>query len=537
MSDRLSFRIALAVAILALFGAGIVSLVSYIKTQASEQANAQRTLRQLGLTVQRTATIATYLDNQEIADDAIQGLAENDLVAAITLTSVNGLNISYGDSSAHSASPASIISPGSPVRVRLISPFTPDEVVGELLIYPRQEQIDRNARAAALERAGLLGGYTLVIAMVVMFVIQWQFVPTLKQVAANLHGIRPGSNDRLSMPTSHAQDELGALVGDINQLLALAQENIESERQLRQQIESLERRFRLIFERASAGIFLIDSRGRLIMTNPAFIQIVGDSINSRIVMQDVDCLTEIFADPESVRSIVQRALNNEVVSAEDLRLAGLEEEPRWVHSLFSRIVDDAEGHPDGQHYVQGILTDITRRKREEQLMRFHAERDPLTQLHNRRSAERELSTMLSKSRAVEGCLAICLIDLDNFKPINDTHGHEAGDKVLVTVAARMQGILRSDDLAARLGGDEFLVAVLGQDCRQMIEAVARKLLDTLTQDIELENGTCVRVGASLGIALSGRGNEDIAQLLNLADQAMYRVKNRGKNSYHIYQPV
>ncbi|WP_201065555.1 MULTISPECIES: diguanylate cyclase domain-containing protein [Thiorhodovibrio] len=527
MNDRLSIRIAITVGVLALLGAGLVSFVSYWRTHAVEVTSAQRTLSQLGATVERTAMIAAYLQNREIAEDAVLGLAKNEIVAAVSLTSLDGtFSVDHGHPASQSAQDA--------VRVALESPFTPGEQVGEMTIYPRQELINLNARSAALGNAVLLGGYTLLVALLVMAIIQWQFVPVLRQLASALHVINPGGPERLQLPSRHRDDEIGRLALDINRLLDLVQSKLDNERGLRLEMQDLEQRFRLIFERASVGIFLLDEDGCLVMANQAFRDILGRDGMSQIQGHQI-CLYQLFDDVERVIAMLEEATDHGQSTSADLSLANdASSTPRWVHCVLTRIRYNSDNHLAGRALVQGIVTDITERKQAERIIRFQAERDPLTNLANRRSAEAELNARLEQSRREGVCLAVCLIDLDQFKPINDTYGHDVGDKVLVAVAERIRDCVRRADLTARLGGDEFLVALLDVSCRSTIGSVARKLLESLARPIDLGDGLELRVGASLGISLSNEHGHDLQRLLSLADQAMYQVKRHGKNAFRVY---
>lgn len=522
IKNRLSVQIAVAVGLIALFGTLVVSFISYLTIQSNELLESRRVLHQLGLTVARNASIAAYLDNQEIASDTILGLMNNELVAAVALTSLTGLSATEGQPKQRPAAEA--------VQLALDSPFREGERVGDLTIFPHQDLIALNARHAAMSQAVLLGGYTLTVALLVMLIIQWQFVPPLRQVAAALHQIAPGSHERLVPPLRHDEDEIGNLVFDINQLLSLVQDRLDSERALREEIQSLEQRFRLIFERASVGIILVNDQGQLMMSNQAFRGILDQQCEPG--EQDC-CIHQLFEDTAMARQLLEQAVGDGESVGADLVLAGDDPHaPRWVHCLFTRI--GSTNHTFcGQILVQGIITDITERKRTEALMRQLAERDPLTNLLNRRSIQQGLRTLLEHSERARSCIAVCLIDLDDFKSINDTYGHEAGDQVLITVAQRMRELLRRGDLVARLGGDEFLVAIPDSASKSAVSAIATKLLCSLTQDIELQPGLSVRVGASIGIALSGEHGTDASRLLAIADQAMYRVKHSGKSDFQI----
>jgi diguanylate cyclase (GGDEF)-like protein/PAS domain S-box-containing protein len=273
----------------------------------------------------------------------------------------------------------------------------------------------------------------------------------------------------------------------------------------------------------------MDQRARLVMANPAFQEIVGREAYSRILGKDVNCLLVLFDDLEQTLHLLDETFARGHLSATDLQLGDFEvAEKRWVHCLLTQVRDESN---DKQILIQGILTDISGRKHEEQLMRLQAERDPLTNLFNRRSAEHGLALLLEKARYEGSSIAVCMVDLDNFKPINDTYGHDAGDKVLVETARRMSVLLRSSDLIARLGGDEFLLVIQGVGQHKDVELLLEKLISQLTEDIDIGDGLSVNIGASIGVAFSPEHGVEQEQLITLADRAMYQVKQNGKKGY------
>lgn len=522
MRNRISVQIALAVSILALIGALSVSFLSYFSTYSREVGDSRRTLLQLGQTVQSTASIAAYMNDPELANEVMQGLAKNEIVASVKLSGTTGL-------SAHLGSPKSL-RPEQVVRLKLDSPFTPGESVGELVVTLRDELIDGRARQSAWKNAALLGGYTLFVALLVLLLIQWRLISGIKQIAGSLSKITPGQEQRLTHPALHKKDEFGGLVDDINKLLDLVHEKLESERVLLSQVETLEKRFRMIYERAGVGIFLMDQRARLVMANPAFREIVGDDVAADVLDEDINCMIELFSESDATLTMLEETFVLGRLSTSDLLLNRPGEKTHWVHCLLTQVRDNT----NGSFFVQGIISDISERKLEEQKMRFQAERDPLTHLLNRRSGERSMRLLLEKSEFEGSCLAVCLLDLDNFKPINDTYGHDAGDKVLVETARRIGATLRSSDLIARLGGDEFLLVIQGGGSRPDMEMLLDKLLANITQDVDIGNGTLVKVGASIGVAATSMHGTEPDQLLAFADQAMYQVKKHGKKGYQFY---
>ncbi|PLX66306.1 MAG: hypothetical protein C0602_11620 [Denitrovibrio sp.] len=167
-------------------------------------------------------------------------------------------------------------------------------------------------------------------------------------------------------------------------------------------------------------------------------------------------------------------------------------------------------------------------KKELQRMATH---DSLTGLPNRRLLNDLMEHELSRSLRYNGCFAVIFIDLDNFKMVNDTYGHNVGDKLLQKVASLLKSQTRESDIIARMGGDEFVIVY--SDIKEDIteaRTLSNRLLDVLKHPIELEGGLKVKAGISIGIALYPNNGSNITQLLNAADDAMYRVKSSGKNN-------
>lgn len=169
----------------------------------------------------------------------------------------------------------------------------------------------------------------------------------------------------------------------------------------------------------------------------------------------------------------------------------------------------------------------------EETIRDMSVRDPLTGLPNRRLLYENERQWLARERRAGAHLAVLLIDLDDFKPVNDRFGHAAGDAVLKTAAQRMQGLLREADVVARHGGDEFVI-VLGQvaDADAACQVAAR-VIARLAEPVMLDDGGTVRIGASVGVALTGENHDTLDALLGRADTALYAAKREGKNRWRL----
>lgn len=185
------------------------------------------------------------------------------------------------------------------------------------------------------------------------------------------------------------------------------------------------------------------------------------------------------------------------------------------------------------HYV-ALFSDITRQKDNEQQLRHIAHFDPLTGLPNRVLLADRLEQAIVRVRRSGLPLALAYIDLDGFKSVNDVHGHDVGDQLLVTLAARMKDCLREGDTVARLGGDEFVAVLADLSNQSAAKDLIDRLLSVIAQPVKVD-GVVVQVSGSIGISHYPQSDDvDPDQLLRQADQAMYQAKVAGKNRYHIF---
>jgi two-component system NtrC family sensor kinase len=189
----------------------------------------------------------------------------------------------------------------------------------------------------------------------------------------------------------------------------------------------------------------------------------------------------------------------------------------------------------GKWSVQTILRDITDRKELQEKIWRQANFDPLTGIPNRLLFQDRLQQNLDRAEREQYRVALLFIDLDRFKEINDTLGHEAGDEVLRQVAQRLRRLLRKTDTVARMGGDEFTVVMPRIVEPPTVSAVARRILRRLDEPIRLPGGEG-KVSGSIGIAFYPEDGADIATLLKKADAAMYRAKESGRNAFAFYTP-
>jgi diguanylate cyclase (GGDEF)-like protein/PAS domain S-box-containing protein len=456
--------------------------------------------------------------------EVIRGLVKNDIVAGARLVNQTGIPKEQGnmqiDDRIHLH------------HFTLYAPFSPQEQVGELQIKPNRVYIERLARQAARVHVGTLIAHSLAITGLVIFLVNRLLTKPLTILARELHLIRPGSGERLTCPSQHEDDEIGQLVYDSNSLLDSVQNTLERERKLRDEVESLGRRFRLIFENASSGILLVDNQGRLHLFNPAFAHIIGPELMQQLTHSDGRLFSWLFEDEEKANNAMLETLRGHGPITVDLKLrtSSNNSKARMLHCLFSKVTDE-ESNP----LIECIANDISERALREQRIRFEAEHDPLTKLLNRRAGKRCMVTLMEQSLQLNNRCAILLIDLDRFKAINDTHGHEVGDLVLIEVANRLLDTLRREDLVIRWGGDEFLVMLQQGHGSLKVDPVASKVIQRLCEEIDLGEDRLACVGASIGIALFPDHSSNMEHLVELADSAMYRVKQHGRGGYCVHQ--
>ncbi|GAB4118649.1 MAG: hypothetical protein Fur0026_08020 [Sideroxydans sp.] len=321
----------------------------------------------------------------------------------------------------------------------------------------------------------------------------------------------------------------------------LQQANARLESKVRQRTEQWrqsESRFRFMFEGHSSPMLLIEpDSGRIVSANAAAAAFYGYTVEQLQRMSIAEINTQTAEEVAAERQQALREERNYFV---------------FSHRLADGSVRTVEVHSspvptDGKPLLFSIVHDITDRQQLEAQMREMAFYDALTRLPNRRLMLDRLGKALVSCSRTHRHGALMFLDLDNFKTLNDLHGHDIGDLLLVEVARRIALCIREDDSAARFGGDEFVVMLEGlshgtEEAMVQAERVAEKLRAALAQPYELSaDGTTPPVihhcSSSIGVTLFRDHNESLDQLLRWTDMAMYRAKEAGRNTIRFFDPA
>ncbi|MFI8381733.1 EAL domain-containing protein [Pseudomonas sp. NPDC079086] len=287
-----------------------------------------------------------------------------------------------------------------------------------------------------------------------------------------------------------------------------------------------------VFEHSTAAILVTDPAGYIVQVNNAFSRVSGYS--SKQILDQLPSMLTADTQQASHLAYVIKQLNQQGSWEGEvwLKRRSGEKFPAWVGITAVR---DDEG--DLVSYVC-FFSDISERKASEQRIHRLAYYDALTQLPNRTLFQDRLHSALQHGERHQEWVVLMFLDLDRFKPINDSLGHAAGDRMLKEVAVRLCACVDGDDTVARMGGDEFTLLLQSQAQREgaLTRAihVGEQILASLAQPFILE-GREFFVTASIGIALSPQDGNELSQLMKNADTAMYHAKERGKNNFQFYQ--
>lgn len=293
------------------------------------------------------------------------------------------------------------------------------------------------------------------------------------------------------------------------------------------QLQASETKYRELFESVVAGVFQTSPEGRFISANPALVRMLG--YDSEDELLSLDITRDVYMYPED-RTNWRKAIDEEGKIRNAELVLRKKDGSKIVVLENSRAETDAQGR---LIYFEGTLTDITETHEQSAQLSYEASHDPLTGVFNRREFERRLQSLLDNIHVQPGPHAICYMDLDRFKSINDNCGHVAGDELLRQVAEQLQSRVRHGDTLSRLGGDEF--ALILHDCGEEDAVRVAEGLRTMVDEIRFSwSGQIHTIGASIGVVPISPERRRISEVMGAADAACYRAKDSGRNRVHLY---
>jgi len=314
---------------------------------------------------------------------------------------------------------------------------------------------------------------------------------------------------------------------DQEDLLLLIAEDITEPMQARAELHDSEARFRAAFGQAAVGLAQLSADGAWLRVNRKLLEIVGYSESELLQLHWSDLVTP--EDWQTDQALMRR------VAAGDLQTSSREK--RYQHKdgglVWVKVTLSAMQPSAGPPSLVAVIEDISQRKQFEEDLMHQASHDALTGLANRMLLLDRAGQAIAQARRRHHHVGLLFLDLDRFKTINDSLGHDAGDRVIIEVGRRLQQTVRAVDTVARLGGDEFVVLLADLPQERVAVSMAQAILDVLLEPMLIQGHEVAPV-ASIGISVYPAHGDDAKALLKNADAAMYQAKSLGRGNYQFY---
>jgi len=306
---------------------------------------------------------------------------------------------------------------------------------------------------------------------------------------------------------------------------------------LEKEVEDQNRAFEIIFEKASDGVIILEDN-KITQCNEAIVNIFGFDNKNQLIGKASSDISPVFQEDgtlsiEKARLMLDIAIRDGANNFE-WKFVKADGEEFWADMTLTVIVIS------GKNIIHALIRDISKQKEQEQalldekmILNYKANHDVLTMLPNRALFNDRLSQAIKSAHRHKSLFAVMFIDLDEFKPINDSFGHMVGDKVLQEVSSRLKSIIREEDTLARLGGDEFVILMQNIKASEDVSILAEKIIDKLSIVMYIDEHK-IQISASIGISLYPQNSIDPEELLKYADSAMYKAKDAGKNNFQFY---
>jgi len=275
------------------------------------------------------------------------------------------------------------------------------------------------------------------------------------------------------------------------------------------------------------SIIITDSKNNIVRANKAFTEMTGFSVES-VLGKNPNILKSGRQPSEFYQQMWQGLLGTDSYQGEFWNRKKTGE----IFPVIQSITAVRNQKNEITHFVS-VSSDISDQKAKEMEIKSLAYYDPLTQLPNRTLLTDRFVQALAHSKREKKLLAVCFLDLDNFKPVNDLYGHEIGDKLLIEVAGRIKVMIRDEDTVSRQGGDEFVLLLGNIDVHFQYEKMLERIIESLAQPYIIEKKT-LSITVSIGVTIYPNDSAELDALMRHADQAMYQAKLAGRNRYYLF---
>ncbi|NVJ61093.1 MAG: diguanylate cyclase [Gammaproteobacteria bacterium] len=496
-------RLAVVVVFCALAIGFVSSQVFYRIAYLDELESTQKDIENLVNTVSSTASIAAYVEDAELAKEVVLGLKKNRIIKEARF---EAKDIEFGEIKINSE---------ENVEYPISHPFINGTTLGKVVIQPDINYIKQKAKSIGFYNSMVVNIQSIFVTGMVIVVCYWLITRPMSRVARVLNRITPGTHSRIPKPNLNHESELGDLVNDINRLLEKTEEQFNQERELRSEIENLERRFRMLFENSVAPIVLIEPKGTISLANGAFNQLII-RCGIKQMRNYGQFMSGLFQDGEQLVEEAELSIFKGGFHIGEYPLFSQENKDNvWVQLMINPVRSD-----DGKIYYLLTFNDITERRQELDELNTQIDYDRLTGIFNRKAAEERVNSLIHKKAK----FCFILVDLNDFKPINDQYGHTVGDQVLKFIAEAMKTSIRENDYAVRWGGDEFALIVDANNISQA-EHIIKKIKSVIDHGVTIpDTDQTIIPSFSCGAVFYPRDGESLAVLYENADQAMYQAK-------------
>ncbi|MBR9980485.1 MAG: diguanylate cyclase, partial [Desulfatitalea sp.] len=432
------------------------------------------------------------------------------------------------------------------LKAAYVAPLVHNDGLIGVLVMPRKQ----NMKSLHPEEAAFVQRIAKTLALALSNARIHQHVTTLKdslQARNDALNQEIAERERIAQSLQSVQDELRhanqaleKAILQANEMTARAEisnhvltQEVEDRKRMAHMLQQSEERYRLVADNATDVIWTIDMNGRFTFISPSVEHCLGYTPEEMVDLEIRQVLT-----PESLK-VAEQTIAEELRSIDKPHgikrnsLATELEQVRKDGSLVwtevnTRFIKDANRQVVG---ILGVTRDISERKKTEQELIYLAHHDALTGLLNRKAFVELLETEIKYARRHGSGLVLLYFDMNKFKTVNDTYGHEIGDRLLQSVAERLKGAVRETDHVARLGGDEFTI-ILKSPEKILSTIVAQRIVRDLAQPFEYDSVRVDFVTASIGIATFPRDGHTVAELMKSADKAMYQAKKGSVDWLH-----